>query len=171
MLRRRRDKWYTFWRSTVTVVVFCVLFIIGSSSLGTTNSEINRCVHEGSYKFIHSRRLAKDSPCKFSNGARISHDSGYTILVPEEDGFSFTGGEGARWRVQASCENQGTPKLRITLENKSCQQEVLSSAQSTFKAGPEGEISINPYKITWTCGEKTWACEMIEAWELVPELW
>ncbi len=130
-------------------------------------------MYEGSYKFIHSKRLSEDSRCKFSNDARVSHDSGYAILESaEEDGFSFVGGEGARWHLQASCENPTAPaQVRITLENKACQQEILSNADSTFELGPEGEISIKPYQITWTCGETNWSCKMTETWELVPELW
>ena len=171
MLRAKRDKWYTFWRYSVMIVVFCCILIIGNSSLGTSHSEPNQCMYEGSYKFIHYKRVSKNSACKFSNGARVSHDSGYAILEPEEDGFSFAGGEGARWHIQASCENPAAPTVQIHLENQICRQEVLSSAVSSFELGSEGEITIKPYKITWTCGEKTWSCNMVEAWELVPELW
>jgi hypothetical protein len=171
MLKVKRDKCYIFLRYTVMVVVFCCMLIIGNSSLGKSQSESRICAYEGSYKFIHSKRVSEHSRCKFSNGARVSHDSGYAILEPEEKGFSFAGGEGARWYVQASCENPKAPTVTIRLENHDCKQEVVSSSESSFELGPEGEISIKPYSITWTCGERSWSCDMIEAWELVPELW
>jgi len=170
-MKRRGGRGFAFWRYFTVIVVFCCLFVIGNSSMGTSQSENKRCLYEGSYKFIHSKRLAKDSRCKFSNGTRISHDSGYTILEADEDGFSFAGGEDARWHVQASCENPATPKVTVRLENTACRQEFISSADSSFEVGPEGEISIKPYQISWTCGQESWSCEMTESWELVPELW
>ncbi|PID60401.1 hypothetical protein CSB45_00305 [candidate division KSB3 bacterium] len=166
-----RDKTYVLWRCTIVLAMFCCVFIIGSNSLGKSRTESGICSYEGSYKFIHSKRIAAGSRCKFSNGANVSRDSGYAILEAKEEGFSFSGGQGARWHVQASCRNPESLTVTIRLENRGCRKEVVSTAVSSFTAGDDGEIRINPYEITWTCGERSWSCDMIETWVLVPELW
>jgi hypothetical protein len=134
-------------------------------------SEKNKCMYEGSYKFRHSMSLKDEPRCRFKNGTKSNNDSGYTILVPVSDGFSFTGGHEKRWQITATCVDQKRANVQITLYNQRCNQQYITTAKTTMDVGENGEILLNDYHIEWTCGGESLSCNMVESWSLSPEIW
>ena len=162
---------HKLWRWLLKSIVVGCIFIICNSSMSKSFSGYNKCMQQGSYKFTHYRSLENDSRCQFKDGDESSNDSGYTILAPVSDGFTFTGGKENRWQVSATCLNEETVNVQVTLHNKGCQQKYVTTSTTTFDVGEEGEILISEYDIQWTCGDESLSCNMVESWSLIPEIW
>ena len=90
------QKSHKIWRWVLVLIVLCCIFTICKSSMSRSLSEKSKCMYEGSYKFRHYMSLKDEPRCRFKNGTKSNNDSGYTILMPASDGFSFTAGHEKR---------------------------------------------------------------------------
>lgn len=165
------QKRHTFWRGFMIVLVVCSIFTIGHSSVSKSLSENTAtCMREGSYKFVHYRSLEHDPRCRFKGGKEVIQQSGYTVLTPTADGFTFFAGDDNRWQLTATCDGPEITQVNITLYNK-CKHYYVTTSHSQADVTLENRVfRIHEYPLELTCGGPT-TCNSLERWSLAAEIW
>ena len=148
-------------------LLLCVLF----SCLGCDSSDCptqsKACgIRPGRYQYSFYKSLEND-PATFPDGTEVLTYTGTTQVDDTSDGFVFSGGDFNAWEIQATCIDEDSAFLEITLNNK-CHEPYITTATATLKVLEDGSLSISPYYIHWTCGkEESYISK--EWWELIPE--
>ncbi len=158
-----------YWRGFIVALVLCCVGTIGYSSVSKSSSESEGCMRQGSYKFVHYRSLENDPRCRFKGGKEVIRQSGYTVLTPTVDGFSFSAGDDNRWQLTATCTGSAITQVKITLYNK-CKHQYVTTSYSQADVTLENRVfRIHKYPLELTCGGPG-ICHSTEYWSLAAEI-